>query len=78
VVHRLTVPDAGEHAVFLGQPVVWNNHRDRPADGFFGGEPEHALGGAIPRRNHALEILPDDGIVGRFHNRHETKGRKIG
>ncbi len=63
---RLAGPDARQDHVFFGLPIGGNDHADRLADGFGGGVAEHAFGRAVPGGDDAVQILADDGIVGRF------------
>ena len=55
-----------EDHVFFGLPIGGNDHPDRLADRFRGGVAEHPFGGAVPRRDDAVQVLADDGVVGRF------------
>jgi hypothetical protein len=41
-------------------------YRHRPPDGLFGCVTEHALSAAVPAADNAVQILADDGIVGRL------------
>ena len=42
-----------------------------------GGVAEHALGRPIPGRDDAVQVLADDGVVGRFDDAREVPNRNI-
>ena len=48
------------------EPLRRNDARDRLPDHFVGRVAEHPLGGGVPRRDDAVQILADDRIVGRL------------
>ena len=72
--HRLEVIDRAARAhlaqdvIFLRKPVGGDDERDGLADRFFSGVAEHPLGGAVPRRDDAVEVLADDRVVGGLDN----------
>ena len=75
----LAGPDAGEDHVLLGLAIGRNDHANRLADGFSRGVAEHALGGPIPGSDDAVQVLADDGVVGRFDDSGEVaKGDRVG
>ena len=68
---RLTRSNAGEHHIFFALPVRRNDHADRLADRFGGRIAKYAFRRQIPRGDDAGEILADDRIIRRFHDRDE-------
>ena len=64
--HGLAGANAGEHPIFLGVSVTGNDQSDVLPDCFGLRVTEHPLGRTIPRRDHAVQTLAHDGIVGRF------------
>ena len=44
-----------------------------PADDLFGGVAVQLLGASIPARDRAVEILADDGVLGRFDDRRQPQ-----
>ena len=68
---RLTRSNACEHHIFFALPVRRNDHANRLADGFGGRIAKHAFRRQIPRGDDAVEILADDRIIRRFHDRDE-------
>ena len=63
---RLARADARQDDVFFGLAVRRDDHPNRPADGFGRRVAEHPLGGPVPGRDDAVQILADDRVVGRF------------
>ena len=66
VIHLLPAADLGHHLVFLVLKIRGNEDADRLADRFLGGVTEDFLGARIPRSDDAVEVLADDGVIGRF------------
>ena len=74
----LTRPDPAEHHILFRLPVGRDDHANRLADRLCGCVAEHALGRTVPRRNRAVEILADDGVVRRFDDTGEmAKGEVV-
>ena len=72
VVDLLAGANLGEDHVFFVLQFLGNQHANGLPDRLGCGVAEHTLGGRIPRHDDAVEILRDDGIVGRFDDRGET------
>src|SRR5262249_6080716 len=53
------------------QSLVRQEHRDWSSDGLLRRIAADALGASIPARDRPLEVLTDDGIVRRLHDRRE-------
>jgi hypothetical protein len=69
--HRLAARESAEHQIFLGLPVLRDDHPDRLADRFLGCVAEHPLRRPVPRRDDAVEVLADDGVVGGINDARE-------
>ena len=54
--------------------IVWNQHAHRLADHLLRAVTEQPLGGSIPGRDDAVQILADDGVVARIDNRCQSQG----
>ena len=67
----LTGADARQDRVFFGLAIGRNDHANRLADRFARGVAEHPFGRPVPGRDDAVQILADDGVVGRFDDRGE-------
>ena len=65
--------DLAEHVVLFALPVGRDDHPDRPADRLFSRIAEHPLRGLVPRSDRAVEVLADDGVVGRFDHAREME-----
>ena len=63
---------ARQHCVFLGLPIIGNDAANGRANHLVGGIPEHAFGRLVPRQNDSVQVLADDGIVGRLDDGGET------
>ena len=50
--------------LFFALQVLGNQHADRLPDRLRFLVTEHPLGGRVPRRDDAVEVLGDDGVVG--------------
>lgn len=66
MVNHFTLANAREDCIFFIEAVGRDKNGDVPADRFFGGESEDALGSAVPTRDRAVEIFADDGVVREF------------
>src|SRR5690606_11256694 len=64
VVHPLALADPAEDVVLLAVAFGGDEHEDGLADGLLGGVPEDPLGPGVPRRDHPVERLAHDGVVG--------------
>ena len=51
----------------------WNDDADRLTDRLRGCIPEHPLGAGIPRRDDPVQVLADDGIVGRLDDARQQR-----
>ena len=78
VLDVLTAPQALEDAGQLFAVVRRDEQRDRLADRLLGRVSVEARRGRVPRRDHAVERLADDGIVGRFHHGLEVRHGRLG
>src|SRR5262249_15653163 len=54
-----------ENNVFLCVPVGRNDEHNVATDGFLSGIAKETLSAFVPTSDHPVEILADDGIVGR-------------
>jgi hypothetical protein len=68
VVDPFAAADARENSRLLVEPIRRDQDGDRFADGLLRFVAEQALGPAIPGPDDAVEILADDGVLGRFHD----------
>jgi hypothetical protein len=66
-------PKPREDVVFLPLPVRRNESADGPPDDFTGGVAEQALSGCVERLDNAFEILGDDRVVRRLHDRGQVR-----
>ncbi len=71
----LAAPQACEDAVLFGLPVGRNQHAHRAAHQLRGRVAEQALRGRVARLDHAVEVLRDDRVVCRRHDRREIRLR---
>jgi hypothetical protein len=55
-----------------------NQHRDRLADGLLLEIAEQPLRALVPGADHAVEVLADDGVVGRFDDRGKAMRHLLG
>src|SRR3954469_14105820 len=70
MLNALTGAEAGQYLRFFSLPVVWNQQfRYSFADRFFGRVPKQPLRAPVPSCDYAVQILADDGVLGRIHNR---------
>src|ERR1051325_6080269 len=65
--------DARDDVVFFVLAVVGNDRADRAAVHFRRGIAEHPLRRGVPRRDDAVEILADDGVVRGLNNRGQQR-----
>ncbi len=61
--------DLREHHVLFALKVLGDEHANGTADRLIGAIAEHAFRGLVPRGDDAVQILADDGIVGRLDDR---------
>src|SRR3989441_1769246 len=73
MLHALAASNAVENRVLFVLMTFWNDHTNGLAHGLTFRVAEHSLRGGIPRRDDAIEVFADDGIIGRFHNRREAR-----
>jgi hypothetical protein len=67
VEERLLLPSrSGGNSIVIGRP-----------DRLVGRVAEQPLGGGVPRQDHALERLADDGVVGRLDDRRQVSLRLL-
>ncbi len=78
VADGLTGTDLAKDEVFLVLSVGGNDHANRPADRLGSGVAKHPLGRCIPRLDDAVQVLADDGVVGRVDDLREMAKRQIG
>src|SRR5947207_960117 len=71
--HALPASDAVENRVLFVLMIFWNDQTNGLAHGLTFRVAEHSLRGGIPRGDDAIEVLGDDGIIGRFHDRREAR-----
>ena len=63
VVDVITAADPVKNLLFFRQPVGWEEHGDRLADGLVGRVSEQSFGAGIPRQDFTLQALAEDGIL---------------
>src|SRR5882757_3087535 len=68
----LTAAEVSQYLRFLLQTVLRNQDRDRLADGVFGRVAEQPLRAFVPTRDDAVEVLTDDGVFARLHDRGQS------
>src|ERR1700733_4278379 len=56
----------------------WHQYRDRMTDRFFRRVSEDTRGAPVPARNHAIQILAYNGVVGVFDDRSQARIRLAG
>src|ERR1700722_1973645 len=59
---------AGKNLLFLVPTILGDDECNMFADRLLGGIAEHVLSALIPALNDAVEVLADDGVVGRSDN----------
>jgi hypothetical protein len=67
----LAPSNRAQNVVLLGGPVGRDQLQNRAANDFVRRIAEDAFGAHIPRRDEAVEVFADDGVVGRFDDRGE-------
>ena len=72
VVDLLAGANLRENHVFLILQLRGNQHANGLSDGLVCGVSEHSFRGSIPRHDRAVQVLADDGIVGRLHDGGES------
>src|SRR5262249_52990223 len=75
VVDSFAPDERREDRSLFRQSLLRQQHRDRSSDGLFRGIAEDALSASIPARDDPREVLADDGIVRRLHDRREHLAR---
>ena len=73
VLDRLTLAQALNDLDLLIPAFGWNDEGNGLTDGLGRRVPKHALGARIPRRDGPVQVLADDGIVGRIDNAGEQR-----
>ena len=73
VLDAFAPPQPRQDVVFLRLPLGRNQHADRPSDQLVGRIAEHALRRGVARLDDAVEVLRDDGVVGRVDDRGEVR-----
>jgi hypothetical protein len=71
---RLPCADPAQDEIFFGQPLLWNDDGDRPADDLLRRVPEQSLGSLVPGLHDAVEVLADDRIVRILDDGGEAQG----
>ena len=74
----LSAPQAGDDAVLLFISIGAHQERDALADRLFRGVAEDPLGALVPTRDHSVEGLADDRVVGDFDDEGEALRRRHG
>ncbi len=64
--------------VFFERPIVGNDQCNASPHGLVCCESEDAFGRLVPGRDDAVEILPDDRVVGGINDRGEVSGGTLG
>ena len=70
---RFTPLDAIENAAGNFRRPLGNQEGKVAAQRFGRRVPEHALGGGIPIRDHTVQLLRDNGVIGRIHDGRKPK-----
>src|SRR5262249_56273800 len=69
MVNPFTPPDPLEDSWYFVGPIRWCEHGDGVSHCFASPVAEDPLGTLIPTGDDAIDVLADDGVVGRFDNR---------
>jgi hypothetical protein len=77
VFDALATSQPRQHVLFFAPAIFRNDEKDRLPDGLLRGVSEQPLGAFIPRGNHAVERLGDDGVVGRLDDRSEPRQKIV-
>src|SRR5437867_4256380 len=73
MLHTLAAFDAVENHVLFVLMTFWNHQANRATHGLMCGIAEYSLRSGIPRRDDTVQVFADDGIIGRFHDRRESR-----
>src|SRR5690554_5855179 len=68
MIHLSTRPYLFEDMILLIVTILRNKKRYRLSHRFRFGIPEYLFSSFIPAQNNPVQVLTDDGIVGRFYN----------
>jgi hypothetical protein len=63
MIETLPASDSRQYHAFLILPVLWNDNRNRLANGLFGSVAKNPLGTPVPASNDAVEIFTYDGVI---------------
>ena len=63
-----------QHLVLFGLTVGWNDETNRTPDNLVRGVAEHPFRRRVPGLHDPVQILADNGVLGRVHNRREPYG----
>src|SRR3546814_17166551 len=69
----LATPDPPQDLRFLVQPLLRQQDGDRPAARLVLREAEQPLGTGVPTHDRAVQVLRQDGVLGRLDKRSESR-----
>ncbi len=78
MIDPLAVPELPKDSNFFFPPVLRDNQGDVLPRSFCSGVAEYPLCSFVPAGDNSIQILADDGIVGRIHNGSQQGGRLTG
>jgi hypothetical protein len=70
-------PNALENLRFFIYVVRRDEHGNRLTNGFLCCVAKHFLGGPVPTRNDSVQILADDRVIRRVHNRRQESAVSV-
>ena len=77
MIDALAGPDAAEDVFLFIGPFGRNDKGNVSTDGLLRGVAEESLGGGIPTLDDAVQVLADDGIVGRIDDRRQVRASQF-
>jgi hypothetical protein len=77
VIDALTAHDPGDDIGFFILPVRGKDERDRTADRLLGGVAKQPFRAGVPGLDHAVEVLADDRVIGRFNDCAQLDGAAL-
>ena len=78
VIESFTAPEPAENVLLLLEPIMGDDHLDRPPDHLRRLVPEDPRGAGIPARDDAVERLAYDRVVGCFDDRRQECAHLLG
>ena len=78
MIHAFASADFIENVFFLVLAVRWDDPRDGRPQHLARGIPENLFSTFIPARDDAVQVLADDGVVGKSDNRRLPANGQLG